>query len=123
MVPEHPRVLLVNDDENVSEALGHLLRRRYAVEFAHDGREALVKLREGVRPCIILLDLMMPVMSGFEFRAEQLRDPELAEIPVVVMSAAMDVHQSRDQLRAAAYVQIPSDVRGLVELLEEHCLK
>jgi CheY-like chemotaxis protein len=123
MTYQHPKVLLVNDDENVSEALGHFLRRRYEVELACDGREALLKLEQGACPCVILLDLMMPVMSGFEFRQEQLRTPELADIPVVVMSAAIDPGEGRDDLRAAAYVRIPEDIHRLVELLEEHCLK
>jgi len=63
-------VLVVNDDEDMSDTLREILQDRYKVVLAHDGREALQKLRDGVRPCIILLDLMMPVMGGVEFRTE-----------------------------------------------------
>jgi two-component system response regulator MprA len=120
---QHPLVLVVNDDEDMSETLREILQDRYSVVLAHDGREALQKLRDGVRPCIILLDLMMPVMSGIEFRREQLRDAELAAIPAIVLSAVNDVRERAAELAAAAYVQLPRDVEHIAELLERHCLK
>jgi two-component system response regulator MprA len=116
-------VLVVNDDEDMSETLQEILRGRYDVVLAHDGRDALEKLRGGVRPCIILLDLMMPVMSGVEFRREQLQDAELAGIPAIVLSAVNDLREKAAELGAVAYVQLPRDVEHIAELLEQHCLK
>ena len=86
-----PRHVLVVDDERDVQALVRLVleRQGYDVDAASDGREALAKI-EARRPDLVLLDLMMPVMNGWQFRAKQLQDPALAEIPVIVMSASDD---------------------------------
>ena len=85
-------VLVVDDDPDICTAVRDVLEAfGYYVDMARDGAEALKKLRRGEVPCLILLDLMMPGMNGFEFRNEQLRDPVLASIPVVVVSGAGDV--------------------------------
>ena len=82
-------VLVVDDDEDIRESIADALREcGYAVECAVHGRDALDKLRDGVRPSIILLDLMMPVMDGWQFRSEQAIDPSLSDIPVIIISAA-----------------------------------
>jgi CheY-like chemotaxis protein len=81
-------VLLVEDDAAIAGALGEALREEGVdVATAQNGREALQVLRGGLRPSAILLDLMMPVMDGWDFRQEQLRDPDLREIPVIVVTA------------------------------------
>src|SRR5262245_13335746 len=83
-------VLIVDDDHDIREALSQVLGDEgWVVATAADGREALDYLdaHRDALPEVILLDLMMPVMSGGEFRAEQLKDPSLAPIPVVVISA------------------------------------
>ena len=82
-------VLLVEDDIDVREAVADTLDEAgYRVSPARNGQEALDMLRSGaVQPRVILLDLMMPVMDGWQFREEQLRDPALASIPVVALSA------------------------------------
>ena len=81
-------ILLVEDDFDVREALAETLRDEgYAVECAVDGVQALDYLRAGGRPGLILLDLMMPRMSGSEFRMVQKVDPQLADLPVVLISA------------------------------------
>jgi CheY-like chemotaxis protein len=81
------RVLVVDDDRDIRELLGELLASEgYEVASAGDGQRALAEARAN-RPDVILLDLMMPVMSGWEFRKEQLRDPRLSDIPVVVVTA------------------------------------
>jgi CheY-like chemotaxis protein len=124
MTDERPTVLIVNDDRSLAEVVGYLLEQSFAVRIADDGCEALQMLRDGFRPCCILLDLMMPAMSGFEFRAEQLRDPGLAEIPVIVFSAVADLYRGRkEELCAAAYVRIPDDIYRLPELIEQHRLR
>jgi CheY-like chemotaxis protein len=86
-------VLVVEDDKDVREMLDLLLTTSgYETMTAENGAIALQKMRER-RPCVVLLDLMMPVMNGWRFREQQLADPTLAPVPVVCVSA---VHQPRE---------------------------
>jgi len=89
MVERMP-VLLVDDDEAIRESLGAVLEDLGCrVSTAKDGKEALAHLRDAAsRPCLILLDLMMPVMSGWQFLEARERDAALTSIPVVVMTAS-----------------------------------
>ena len=83
-----PLVLVVEDDRDTRAILGDLLEDEgYAVPRAANGAEAFGLLRSGRPPCVILLDLVMPAMNGWEFRAHQLRDPALRKVPVAVMTA------------------------------------
>jgi two-component system, NtrC family, sensor kinase len=85
---ERARVLLVEDDPEVLESLANLLGEQgYQVATAYHGRQALEKLASAPAPDVIVLDLMMPVMNGWEFRAAQRADPALADIPVVAITA------------------------------------
>jgi CheY-like chemotaxis protein len=83
-------IMIVDDDPDIRAALGELLESEgYEVVGAANGAAALALLRSGVAaPCAILLDLMMPYMNGWEFRAEQLRDPALREIPIILLTAS-----------------------------------
>src|SRR5262245_65206359 len=82
------RILVVEDNSFTRDALLMLLcEKGYEVEGAADGQEALAGLGRGERPCLILLDLAMPRMNGWQFLEERQRDPALAAIPVVVLSA------------------------------------
>lgn len=82
-------VLIVDDDQDIRETMQIILRLDgYCVRTAADGADALAQLRSGVRPRLILLDLMMPRLNGFEFRAEQVADPELCAIPVIALTGA-----------------------------------
>jgi CheY-like chemotaxis protein len=86
----HRPLLVVDDDEDIREALHELLALEgYAVSTARHGREALDMLRGGLTPSVILLDIMMPVMNGYEFLEERRDDPQLAQVPVIVMSAGV----------------------------------
>jgi CheY-like chemotaxis protein len=81
-------VLLVEDDLPIRDSLGEALTEEgFDVSTAGNGAEALERLRSGRRPAVIVLDLMMPVMDGWDFRQQQLDDPVLRDIPVVVVSA------------------------------------
>lgn len=105
-------ILIVDDDNDVRSALSELLQEEgFSVEAAPNGREALARLRGGnIHPAVILLDLMMPGMDGWDFRSEQLRDPRLASVPVVIVSASGFSRESiRTQFRPAAYVEKPID--------------
>jgi two-component system response regulator MprA len=104
-------VLIVEDDRDIRECMADALEvEGYSVALAANGREALDQLRGGVFPDLILLDLLMPVMSGWEFRQEQLADPLLSGIPIVVVSAS-----SPGGLRPDRHLPKPF---GLDELLE-----
>src|SRR6185295_11285273 len=84
-----PLVFVVDDDDDIRETLYGLLDDEgYEVAAFPTGREAFEALTGGARPRVILLDLMMPVMDGAEFRRAQLADPALAEIPVILITAA-----------------------------------
>ena len=124
MVHVHPAILLIDDHDDVRDGLEVVLRREgYAVETAANGREALNKLCGGLRPCIILMDLMMPVMTGYEFRQEQLAYPEFRDIPLIVYSGVTDVHENARHLQAAAYAEKPIELDRLMGLVRQHCLK
>jgi len=86
--PNHT-VLVIEDDSDVRNALAELLSTEgYDVSLTADGGEALEKLRSGLRPSVILLDLMMPKVDGWDFRRAQLDDPLLAPIPVILLTAS-----------------------------------
>ncbi len=123
MEPHDPTVLIVDDDDEIRRLLAALLRsagRR--VMQASNGVQALEVLRGPVRrPCIILLDMMMPVMNGVEFRKVQLDDPELRSIPVVFFSALAEVVQHAAALGAAGCVCKPFDPDDLVAMLTCRC--
>ena len=117
-------VLIVDDDREVRESLRTLLHLDgYKVKTARDGQHALEQLRGGLRPCIILLDLMMPAMDSQHFRAEQLRDPKFAHIPVVELSGHSDPQQSAASLGAVASHRTPADIVRVLQLIEAHCVR
>lgn len=117
---EHePRILIVEDDLDARETMRFVLEREgFAVEGASDGREALAVLHRGSRPCLILLDLGMPVMDGWAFLSALERDSELAAIPIVVVSARADGHVGT---RVNGMLSKPFDARALVDTVREHC--
>jgi CheY-like chemotaxis protein len=107
-------VLLVEDDPTILGAMKMVLEwEGYHVACASNGLEALEMLRAGERPSLILLDVMMPVLDGRQFREEQKRDPDLASIPVVVVSAV----EGSTSVDAAAHVQKPFEVEELLAAL------
>lgn len=115
-------VLIVEDDFDVRDTLGMTLEAEgYRVEGAANGQEAIERLQRADPPCLILLDLMMPVMDGWEFRAAQLRDPTLARIPVVVISADGSVARKASALGVAGYLRKPLDFDALLQTVRRHC--
>jgi two-component system, chemotaxis family, chemotaxis protein CheY len=104
-------VLVVDDDVDAREMLTVALTAGgYGVAGVPNGREALHYLRSHAETCVILLDLMLPVMDGASFRQAQLRDRSLAWIPVVVMSAAIDADQRAREIGARRLVRKPLDL-------------
>jgi len=117
------RVLVVDDDPDIREAMIEVLEENgHVATGAANGNEALIALRSSTdQPCLILLDLMMPVMDGRQFREEQMRDPALSPIPVIVISAFRDVAQTAEDMKVAAHVKKPVSLRDLVQLVERFC--
>ena len=109
-------VLVVEDDFDLRDALVPILEYEgHRVVSAANGQEALDRLHTMPPPSLILLDLMMPVMNGEEFRAEQLRDPTLASIPVVVVSAHPGAEERARRIGAAGCVKKPFEIEDLLE--------
>jgi CheY-like chemotaxis protein len=116
------QVLVVEDDPDLLEAMsGALEAEGFGVGRARHGLEALGQLRAGRRPCVILLDLMMPIMNGWQFRHEQRQDSELSKIPVVVVSARTDSAQHAAWLEADAYIQKPVSLDILLATVQRYC--
>ncbi|MGI8999041.1 MAG: response regulator [Candidatus Limnocylindria bacterium] len=113
-------ILLVDDEPAILEAISSVLEDEgHAVATAGDGMAALDLLRNGLRPCLTILDLMMPRMNGWELRESMLADPDLADLPVAVVSA-LAVAGMR-QLRLAGVISKPFQLEELVQLAERHC--
>jgi len=119
------RVLLVDDDTSSTEALCELLKLAgHDVDCADNGQKALQKLHEGRRErdyCVILLDLMMPVMNGYEFREEQLKDPSIASIPIIVITADGRAREKAAQLGSDRFFQKPLVPGELLRAIREYC--
>jgi CheY-like chemotaxis protein len=115
-------VLVVDDDRDIRESLADLLGDEgYRVVTASDGQEALEILRQlDGQPCVILLDLMMPIMSGAELHAEMAADPKLATIPVVVISADASVKQKAAAL-GSEYLAKPMHFDRVLHAVERYC--
>ena len=118
----HHQILVVDDDADTRDTLAVFLELHgYAVVLATDGADGLRKLRAGLRPCLILLDLMMPEKNGFQFRVEQIIDPTLAEIPVVIYSGDPEAHATGTVFGGVACLRKPIKVEELFEVLKAHC--
>jgi CheY-like chemotaxis protein len=113
-------VLIIEDDADLRDMMAQLLRLEGVTAVtAANGREALDYLRGHPPPNVILLDLMMPVMDGWEFRREQERDPALADVPVIVLSA-LDEARAED-IAASDFLKKPLDFDRLLELIRRYC--
>lgn len=117
---ESSPILIVDDDNDVRRALTELLEDEgYAVTGASNGLVALDLMRGGVRPALILLDLMMPGMDGWDFRNVQMRDPELSSVPVVVVTASGLSRESiRTELGPIEMVPKPISPAALLDVIE-----
>jgi len=113
------RVLVVDDDESIQGFLvDALVDDGYVVRTATNGDDALTLLRAW-RPDLILLDLMLPEMDGWEFRANQLERPEVAAVPVIVLSAMRDPTPKIPGLAPTRVVAKPFDLEELMGLIDE----
>ena len=116
------RILIVEDAKDIQTLLTRLLKGAgYSVTCASNGYDALKILGTGDElPGLILLDLMMPDMDGFQFRAAQESDSRLAEVPIVAMTAYGDVESKAMQVGAKAYLKKPfSDIDTILKTVEK----
>lgn len=120
--PPRQHILIVEDDLATRDALGFILKGEgYRVSTAATGPEALDRLRGASAPDLILLDLLLPGMSGAELRQHLEEDPRLAGVPVVVVSAATDLRQKAASLHATDYLDKSADLGTLLDTIRRHC--
>ena len=112
-------VLLVEDDPDIREAIGDVLAEEgYDVSVADTGLTALDRLQRAPLPDVILLDLMMPVMDGWQFRARQSQHPEWKAIPVIVLSAVGNTQEKAASIGASGCLRKPLDIDELLDMIE-----
>lgn len=114
---DHALVLLVEDDDDIRDAVADALDRRgYSTRAVEDGHAALAYLRAARdKPRVILLDLTMPRMSGWEFMQHQARDPEIQDIPVILLSAVGNIERQAAGLTWAGVLRKPITLETLLE--------
>lgn len=116
-------MLVIDDDPDVLDSLAMVLGDAgYQVETAEGGEQALERLARVDRPSLILLDLMMPNMTGWEFCAAQRKDPRFAQIPVVLVSAADRLGRIAAELGVAGWVAKPFNLDRLLDEVAAHHL-
>lgn len=122
LVIERKTILIVDDDFDIRDALKDILvYEGYQVAAAPDGLEALTYLRHHAAPGLILLDWMMPVCDGSQFRTEQLRDPQLASIPVVLLTADVRVEEKLSTLALDRGLSKPVELDDLLDIVKHYC--
>jgi two-component system NtrC family sensor kinase len=113
----HPTIAIIDDDDDTCDLLGARLRKEgYRVACYHDAHEALADMLRGNRPHLILLDLMLPGMNGWEFRVEQKRQPALIDVPVIALSGETSPFAAA--IDASAYLSKPVDLDRLWSVVE-----
>jgi CheY-like chemotaxis protein len=116
-------ILVVEDDRDIRKNLNRLLASEgYTVVLAENGQVALDYLSNCiVLPNLIILDLMMPVMDGFEFRTIQSADPRFEKIPAIIMTA--DGHLDEKRMRTAAHdaIRKPADIETILRVVKQVC--
>lgn len=113
-------ILIVEDDADIRETLQHLLEASgYRAAPASNGKVALDLIDTIGRPCLILLDLMMPVMDGWAFLTALDQNDALVEVPIVIVSAYTDKVASLE--RAQQILKKPVDIHALMDVVRQHC--
>lgn len=119
---DNGKLLVVEDDFGIRTALVRILEQEgFAVVAAANGVEALERLRQDPAICFVLLDLLMPTMSGWEFRRAQLQDPKLARIPVVAMTAGNRPTSGAESVSFDGYLPKPLQLDIIIGIVERYC--
>jgi CheY-like chemotaxis protein len=112
-------ILIIDDDPDIGQTMADVLELEgYRTLVATNGMDALDQLARGARPDLILLDMMMPVMDGWAFRAEQQKLDGAANIPVLTVTADGDAKGKAQAIRAAGHVAKPVSVDALLDAME-----
>lgn len=116
-------ILVIDDDEFIRDFIVRLLRKEgYDVAESTNGQEGLAYLRQARElPNLILLDLAMPVMNGWQFRQNQLQEQRLAEIPVVLLSASHELERGASTLHIPEYLAKPITAEQLLDVAARYC--
>ena len=118
----HKKILIVEDDVDISDALRDALEIfGYSVAIAGNGQEALDLLTSDDLPCLILLDLMMPVMNGSQFRSKQLADAKISHVPVVLITADNNAAVKAAHMGVAEGLAKPLNFSALMEVTQRYC--
>lgn len=120
--PDDCQILIIDDDVDTRESLQEILAAHgMHARVAENGADGLHQLRAGLRPSVILLDLMMPDKNGFQFRVEQVMDPELAKIPVVLYSGNPEAYEEGKVFGPVACLTKPINIGELLQVLKAYC--
>ena len=112
-------ILIIEDDKDIRDSIKEALELEgYDVDTSVNGKEALEFLRQASKPCIVLLDMHMPVMGGREFLDILMKDAGLSPIPVIVISS---VATKENTMGAAAYIRKPADLNVILNTVKKYC--
>ena len=119
IIPEQ-NILLIEDDLDINEAIQSILKdENFNVDAVFNGKEALEYLKNSHHnPSLILIDLMMPLMNGLQFREAQLQDPRIANIPTVMLSASNNF-EDINKLKFQGYLPKPLDLDTLINIVRK----
>ncbi|MBC7754086.1 MAG: response regulator [Moraxellaceae bacterium] len=122
MSMKNPRILIIEDDEDIRELCQILLiKAGFTVETCVNGLEALIALQKHDEPCLILLDMMMPIMNGREFMAAFTKKPHtIVPIPVYLVSATGDKNDGKE-MGCLGFLKKPFDCDALLAIVDTHC--
>jgi len=114
--PESGYILIVEDDPDLRSVQSEVLRMEgYRVRTAADGVEALEMMDAAGTPALVLLDLRMPRLSGWDFAARMRADPARARVPIIVVAAHYAIGREAAALEARAWLHKPVDIDDLVD--------
>lgn len=112
-------VLVVEDDDDIRNAIVDLLESEgYKAESAVNGKDALEKLGNINKPCLVLLDMMMPIMNGRQFLDEVMKDSKLAPLPILIVSAVADKTNTEGSV---GFLKKPIDIDVVLDLVSQYC--
>jgi CheY-like chemotaxis protein len=115
-------ILVVEDDGAINDMLSQIFEEEgYTVVAVDNGQSAMAYLRANPVPCMILLDIMMPVMNGFQFLGEQQAEPRLSAIPVVVLTADVRAAERARSLAVARVLNKPIHFDDLLAVVQTYC--
>jgi CheY-like chemotaxis protein len=112
-------ILVVEDDDDIRNAIVDLLETEgYSTQSAVNGKDALDKLSVIPKPCLVLLDMMMPIMNGREFLDTVMKDSHLAPIPVLIVSAVADKTNTEGSV---GFLKKPIDIEVVLNVVSQYC--